>query len=365
MRFLLSFKRVAKKGSVIVMLFVLAACILLCGMLSEDDGIPACGVVSGSDEVARDITDALYRDGLVRYESAEDLCDAIRRGEMASGMVFSEELSTLMHSTDLDGAVTFYESERIMCSPIYKYRATAYILEHYTPYLSSKLLAREGAELSPEEAKSGIDAYLAGEDTFNFTFENAEGAPLAGEHYSVNLTMGTLSLFLFFAFGLFAVPYTEKQFLPLAKRVGLRKALTSFSMCSAASTVILFFAVTAAALAISDKIFANGASALTLPAAVYILFLSALGIAVTAIFGSTEKVRVPIIAVCLLSVAVCPIFIDIAEFLGIPAWVRHMVPTYFFYTARENTVVCAVIAAVMFAAAWGLYYVCYKKKLVV
>lgn len=363
MRFWLSFKRVVKKGSVIVMMSVLAVCILLCGMLSEDDGIPECGVVSGSDEVACGIADALCRDGLVRYESAEELCDAIRRGEVASGMVFSDKLSGLMQSTDLEGAVTFYESERIMCSPIYKYRATAYILEHYTPYLSSKLLAREGAELSPAEAKSGIDAYLAGEDRFNFTFENAEGAELAGEHYSTNLTMGTLSLFLFFALGLFAIPYTEKQFLPLAKRVGLCKALTSYSMCSAASAVILFFASSAAALALSDKIFANGAATLIAPTAVYILFLSALGIAVTALFGSTEKVRVPIIAVCLLSIAVCPIFINISDFLGIPAWVRHLAPTYFFYTARENIAVCAVISAAMLAAAWGMYYGCYKRKL--
>lgn len=359
----LSFKRVAKKSPIWVMAAAIAVCILLCGSLSGDDGIPACGVVSGSDHVAAEIAQKLESDGLVRYKSAEELQNAIQRGEVASGMVFSDDLSAMMRSTDIEGAVTYYESERIMCSPIYKYRATAYILEHYAPYLSSELLRREGADLSPEQVKSGIEEYLAAETQFNFTFENAEGNAIESDHYSINLTMGVISLFLFFALGLFAVPYSEKQFLPIAKRVGVKKACVSYSLGAVICTALLFFGVTAAALALSDKAFANEASELIAPAAVYIMFLSALGIAVTAVFGSTEKVRVPIMALCLASLAVCPIFINISEFLSIPMWVCRLIPTYFFYTAREHIVPCTAVSAAMFAAAFALYAMCYKKKL--
>lgn len=358
----LSFKRVASKGAVWVMALILAACILLCGTLSEDDGIPGCGIVSGNDTIALDIAEKLCDDGLVRYESEDELINAIQRGEVASGIVLPCDLTARMQSVNLNGAIKFYESEQIMFAPIYKFRLTAYMLEHYAPYLTSELLQKEGAELSPDEVRAGIDEYLADEVRFNFTFENAESVPLKTEHYSLNLTMGVLSLFLFFAFGLFAVPYTEEQLLPLARRVGAKKALSTYSLGSVISAVALFFFAAVASLLLSDKLFSSGAADLIPPAGIYIIFLSALGIAVTAIFGSTEKVRVPIIAICLVSLAVCPIFINISDFIGIPAWIKHFVPTYFFYTARDNPAVCTSVAATVFSAACALYTVRIVRK---
>lgn len=362
MTFWLSFKRILKKPAVLVMLASLFLCMLLCGLLKNDDGIPNCGVVSGNDENAILIADWLERDGLVRYESEETLKSGIERGEVASGIVFPSDFTERLKKLDTDDMLTFYEAPNSVFRSLFKFRTAAYIMDVYAPYLLSRLIYFEGADIPYEEMRAIIDEYLANDEPFEFTFENAESAPLEADHYSLGLAAGVVALFLFFAFGLFAVPYTEKQFLSIAKRIGFKKAFLSFALPSVACVMLLFFFTSAAALLLSDALFQSGASAFIGAAAVYTVFLSALGVAITALFGSTEKVRVPIMAICLLSVAICPVFVDVGAILGIPNWILHLLPTMFFYTAKENLTTCAFVAVTSLAVALGMYIVRFRRK---
>ena len=363
MNILIPIKRVVLKPSLWIMIAIISLCIVICGMLSGDDGIPDCGFVSGSDTIANEICDKLESDGLIRYSDTKSLTDAIQKGVIASGMVFADDFSKRVSDADIDSAVTYYECERVMISTLYKYRTTAYILEHYVPHIASKLLKKEGVTLSPDDAAKEISKYIADNTKFHFTIESADGKVLEKEHYSLYFSMGAVSLLLFFALSIFAVPYTEKQFLPIAKRVGLAKAFCSYALSSIIFSTILFFAAAAASLAVSQYLFSGGVARFILPTAVYALFLSALAVIATALFGSTEKIRVPIMALCIASLAVCPIFIDIAEFLEIPEFARHIIPAYFFYSAVENTAVCAVVAFTMFVFGCALYAAVLKKKL--
>ena len=363
MSYLLLFKRTVKKPALLVMMCAILVCTLLCGMLTKDDGIPACGVVSGSDANAIAITERLVSDGLIRYNSKEELLRGIQKGEISSGMVFPDNLTDLLEETETDEMILFYKSPDVLFPSLYMYRTVAYLMDIYAPYLTSTLLSYHDVERSPERMKVIIDEYLANDTPFEFRVENAEGAPLEADHYSYNLAVGVLALFLFFAFGLFAVPYTEKQFLPIAKRIGLEKALLNFALPSVLCTALLFFMSAAAALVLSDVIFDSGTISLIGPAAVYIIFLSALGIAVTAVFSSTEKVRIPIMAMCLMAIAFCPIFVDIPALLGLPSWPRFILPPSFFYAAKASLIPCAIVAVLAFAAAAVLYTYAYKRKL--
>ena len=361
--FFLSFKRTAKKPSVLIMLFATAVCTLLCGFLSEDDGIPNCGIVSGNDQNAMYISEMLVSDGFIPYENGAALIKGIERGEVASGFVFPDDFTERIEDCDLDEALTFYESPSAFFPSIYKYRAVSRILNVYAPYITSRLLSYEGLDIPPEVMRSIIDEYIAKDEEFKFTVANAEGAPVEVSHYSQKLALGALALFLFFAFGLFAVPYTEVQFLPLVRRIGLKKALLSYTLPSILSVMLLFFTTSAAALVASEFLFASGMSALILPTAIYTVFLSALGVAIAAIFGSTENARVPIMAICLMSVAFCPIFVDIPSIIGLPLWPKWFLPPMFLYAAIDNVVLCAIVAILTFAAAFALYAFMYKKKL--
>lgn len=363
MSILISFKRVASKPSLWLMIAIISLCIILCGMLNGDDGIPDCGFVSGDDAIANEICDKLESDGLIRYSDTKSLTDAIQKGIIASGMVFADDFSERVFAADIDSAVTYYECERVMISTLYKYRTTAYILEHYVPHITSKLLKKEGVTLSPDDAAEDISKYITDNTKFHFTIESTNGKLLEKEHYSLYFSMGAVSLLLFFALSLFAVPYTEKQFISLAKRVGLKKAFYSYALSSIVFAALLFFAATAASLAVSQSLFKLEVAKFIIPTAVYILFLSALAVIATAIFGSTEKIRVPIMALFVASLAVCPVFIDIAEFLEIPEFVRHIIPAYFFYSAVEHTAVCAIVALSTFIFGCALYAAVLKKKL--
>lgn len=359
---MLIFKRLLRMPALLVMLVLTFACILLCGMLTEDDGIPACGIVVGSDTIAKDLGDRLTADGLIAYADETALRAAVARGEVAMGAVLPDDLTARLESGRTNGMIAFLESPTAVLRPLYRYRIAAYLLEAYTPYLTSALLEDAGVTRTPDEMRAEIDAYLASEATFTFTFADAEGKTSDAAPYSLQLCAGTAALFLFFAFGLFACPYTEKQLSSVAKRVGAPLAFRAFAMPSVFAVLTLFAAVTAGALWLTDVLFQNGAAALIPAALCYTVFLSALGVLCTAVFGSTERLRIPMIALCLLSLGFCPIFADLPALLGIPAWPRLLLPPTFFYAAADAPIPCAVIAALLFCVASAVYAVAVRKR---
>lgn len=361
---MLIWKRLLRKPALCVMFALLFACILLCGTLTGDDGIPACGIVIGSDPIAKALGDRLTADGLIAYESETALRTAVARGEIAMGAILPDDLTARLEKGRTGGMIAFIESPTAMLRPLYRYRIAAYLLEAYTPYLTSELLADAGVARSPDEMRAEIDAYLAKEAPFAFTFADTEGAAANAQPYSLQLCAGVVALFLFFAFGLFACPYTEKQLASVAKRVGAPRALCAFALPSIAAVLTLFAAVVTAALCLTDILFANGAAALIPAALGYAVFLSAIGVLCTAIFGDAERLRVPMIALCLLSLGFCPIFADLPALIGVPAWPRLLLPPSFFYAAIEAPIPCAIDALALFGVATSAYagVICKKQR---
>ena len=359
---MLIYKRLLRMPALLVMLVLTFACILLCGMFTKDDGIPACGIVIGSDPIAQDLGDRLTADGLIAYADETALRAAVARGEVAMGAILPDDLTARLESGRTTGMIAFLESPTAVLRPLYRYRIAAYLLEAYTPYLTSELLGSAGVTRTPNEMRTEIDAYLASEAAFSFTFADAEGRSADAAPYSLQLCAGVAALFLFFAFGLFACPYTEKQLASVAKRIGAPRAFRAFALPSICAVLTLFAAVTAGALWLTDVLFQNGAAALIPAALCYVVFLSALGVLCTAVFGSTARLRIPMIALCLLSLGFCPIFADLPALLGIPAWPRLLLPPSFFYAAADAPIPCAVAAVLLFCVASAVYAVAVRKQ---
>lgn len=349
-------KRLLRMPALCVMLALTFGCILLCGMLTKDDGIPACGIVIGSDPVAMELGGRLTADGLIAYADEAALRKAVARGEVAMGAILPDDLTARLEKGSTNGMIAFVESPAAVLQPLYRYRVAAYLLEAYTPYLTSDLLADAGVECPPDAMLSEINAYLANETPFTFTFSDAAGAPADAEPYSLQLGAGVVALFLFFAFGLFACPYTEKQLASVTKRVGAPRAFRFFALPSIFAVLMLFAVAAAGALWLTDTLFHNGAVTLIPAALGYTVFLSALGVLCTAVFGNTARLRIPMIALCLLSLGFCPVLADLPALLGISAWPRLFLPPTFFYAAVEQPAVCAIAAAVLFAVAIAVYF---------
>lgn len=349
-------KRLLRIPALYAMLLLLFVCILLAGSLRTDDGIPDCGIVCGNDVLARSLCEKLVADGFLPYETEADLRHAIRRGEVAMGMVLPDDFTDRLAHGKSSGLILFLESPTAVLQPLYRYRVAAYLMEVYAPYLTSDLLADAGVERTPAEMQAEMEKYLANKTDFAFAFTSIAGTPIEGEHSAEKMTAAALALLLFFALPLFAVPYTDRQFAALGGRVSKARAFKAYALPQLLLMPLLFIAVTVTALTLSELFFASGAAAYIVATVVYAVFLAALGILGTALVGDMARLRVPMIVLCLLSVGFCPIFADLPALLGIPAWPRFLLPPMFFYTAIEHPVFSAITAIALFAAALAGYY---------
>lgn len=349
-------KRLLRIPALLCMLALLFTAILLAGSLTDAVGIPACGVVCGDDPIAASLTERLVADGLILYESEAALREGLRRGEVAMGMLLPDGLTDRLARGKTSSLITFLESPSAILQPLYRYRAAAYLMEAYAPYLTSELLDDAGVSCSPADMQAAIDRYLAEETAFSFTFTTVAGAAVQVEPFAKTWTRGAVALLLFFALPLFAVPYTKRQFAPLCRRIGGKAACRAYALPQMLWVLLLFCAATASALLLSDTLFASGAAAYIGAACIYAVFLAALGVLAAALLGDTAPLRVPLLLLTLLSIGFCPILADLPTLLGIPAWPRLLLPPMFFYAAQAHPVPAAVVAVTLYAAALAVYF---------
>ncbi len=362
MKLLIMTKRLFKTPLLIIMLIAISILTVLCGSLARDDGMPSCGIVSGDGEVARSIAKALSDEGLILCESEEELKEKLVRGELAMGAILPSDLCARLESGDTDNMIRFIETPLATMKMLYRYRIAAHVMEAYTPYLASKLLKDRGFDITPAEMQEAIDDYLQSECEFMFTIETAEGKEISVTHYSKQLTVGAVALLLFFLFGIYAVPYPEKELLQIARRIGLKKAMLSYALPQIYLLTLAAAVCTAAALMLSQKIFGLYMADILKAAIIYLLFLSALFTVATALFRSAERFSVPLIGICLLSLGFCPIFADLPALIGIPKEVGYILPTMFLYAAKDSPTVCTLVAVSLSAIASLILYASYKKR---
>ena len=351
-------KRLLKKTSLIIVLLICALCIFLCGGLSKDDGIPECGIVAESSPLAQAIENKAVSDGFIRFDDEESLHKALNDGRISMGMVLSADFDTRIKNGDTDGIISLIETHDAVLQSLYKYRMAAYIIEAYTPYLTSDLLSKDGFEISPEEMESATKNYLENEKQFFFTVESSSGVPLEDEHYSLKLTKGAISLLLFFALGIFALPFTDDEISAVAKRKGARTAILHYLLPSVLITVFLFALCVSLALIASDTIFESSVTHLIPDTLSYILFLFGIGILARTFFKSGEKLAVPMIIICILSLVYCPIFVDVTSLIGLSSFPKYLLPTTFFYVAERYT----YIAVALFAVSIPIYAAVLKRR---
>lgn len=348
-------KRLLRNPALLCMLALLFTAILLAGSLTDAVGIPACGVVCGDDPIAASLTERLVADGLILYESEAALREGLRRGEVAMGMLLPDGLTDRLARGKTSSLITFLESPSAILQPLYRYRAAAYLMEAYAPYLTSELLDDANVLCTPEEMQAAIDRYLANETAFAFQFTTVSGEAIHADSFAEKWTKGAVALLLFFALPLFAVPYTERQFAPIVRRIGGKAACRVYALPQILLVLCLFALTAAAALWLSELLFASGASVYVLSTVVYTIFLAALGVLATALFGDTAVLRIPLILLTLLSLGFCPILADLPALLGLPTWPRYILPPMFFYVAIEHPIFSAITAIALFAVALGVY----------
>lgn len=361
MSMLIIFKSVCRRGALLGMLAALLCGILLCGSLTDETELPRCGMTGGgTDACAAALREVLEGGGLLPYTDESALRAAMQRGEISMGVILPDDLTARLAARDTRGVIRFLDTPTAVFAPLHRLRVTARLIEIYAPYLVSGALADAKVDRSPEEMRAAIDAYLADDAPFRFTYETVSGTPITVEGLGIRAVRGCISLLFLCLFGFFACPFDGETLRRLTGRLGAKNTLWRLILPGVFSVLLLTVSVTAAALALCDACFGTGAMALLPAAACYAVFLSGIGLILAMLFGDATQKSLFLSVLTLLSVAFCPIFFDLPALLGF-AWVRFLLPPSFFAFAESGGVRPWAAAAAVLTGVVGLYALCLRR----
>ena len=353
MSMLVVLKSVCRRGALLLLLAALLGGILLCASLGDATEIPRCGVaLRGADAAAATLGDALIDDGLTPYASEAALRDAMARGEIPMGVVLPDDLDARLAAEDTRGVLLFLDTPNTVFAPLWRLRIAARLIEMYAPTLVSDKLVDAGVSRTPAEMREAIDAYLAADAPFRFTYETVAGAPVAAEGLGIRAVRGYISLLFLCLFGFFACPFTGETLRRLSGRLGARQTLTRLLLPGALAVLFFTLAVTAAALALADTCFGAGVLQLFPAAAYYAVFLSGAGLLLASLPGDAVQKALFWSMLSLLSIAFCPIFFDLPALLGF-AWVKFLLPPSFFAFAVAGGIFPAAVALAVWLLGLG------------
>ena len=186
-------------------------------------------------------------------------------------------------------------------------RVSAHLCDLYAPYLVERLSAEHGVTLSAQQVRAHIDGLLQSDAAFEFCFEDMQGAALQGRSYAQGLIYGIFAVLLFCLFALCSATEKDASLQTVRGRIGGRRAF--------------------------DTVF--------LPALAVRFALCA---AADALLGRFGRIQIAVMTLALLSLGVCPIFVDVSAFIGIPEAVKCLLPPYFFYKVMGAPALCAAVA---------------------
>jgi len=211
-------------------------------------------------------------------------------------------------------------------------------------------------ELTAEQVRDYIDQRLAEDAQFEFMITDMDGASLERASYSRNLILGMLAILLFCLFSLCTCTEKDASFRNMHDRLGCRKAFLTVLLPSYGVKYAISLAVSAVAVVACKWIYGTDVSGLAGRCAVYLLFLCGTGALLYALLYRFSRAQLYIMLLSLLSLAVCPIFVDIGMFSAVPEWIRLLLPPYFFYKIPQAPVVCTVAAALVCAGGLTALY---------
>lgn len=338
---LFAVKRTLKSVSFLVMLVIYAAAILAASLEGASGTNPPAGVYGRSDSAeTRRIMDYLTENGFVRYDDPEQMRLLVESGKLDCAVILPDDLLLRMERGELEGCVEFITSPLSFLPRIYQNHVSAAVFRECAPYIAAETLKDSGVpqrEVMDEYEKQFEKGYV-----FSFELLTSDGMPAETEHER-ELVMGAASLLMF---ALLMSAGAGDAHRDIILRIGVRRALTRIVLPGVLTRSAFAVAAGSAALA------AVGSADLILPLAVYALLLSALSIFLSAALPDERDRYILLTVVLILSLALCPIYVDLALFSPLFGKVRWMLPPYWFYLVCRAPVIWLVVAA------GGLIFAC-------
>ena len=357
--FYTAFLRVFKNPLFIVMLLFLGFCVIFFGSIEKEVSLPKSGIVlRDSDEQGKLLYEALVKDGFTPYENEDVMREAIRVGEVSVGVAIKEGLTKRFKDADIEGCVVLYCMPTTSFVRVTSLRVSAQLSELYAPYITNRLMANRGLEISPEEVRAYMDYCYENDAQFEFVFSDMEGKDLVHTSYSKSLIWGMFAVLLFCLFSLCTCTEKDAGYRELRDRLGYGKAFFSVLLPSYAVKYVISLLAVLVSSFICQKLYGTDVSGLYTQCAIYLLYLCGIGALLYALLYKFSRVQLYIIALSLISLGICPIFVDISNYAVIPDVVKlALLPPYFFYKIPSSPVLYLIIAGFVCAAGLIAIYI--------
>ena len=322
---LFAFKRMFTSVSFVVLLVLCTAVIYLASLDGTAGTYPTAGVCGGGegDNVQR-IISHLTENGFVWFDDEAQMLRQIESGALDCGVVLPDDLAERLEHGAVDECVRFVTSPLSIIPELYRSHASAAIFREYAPYVAADALADSG--IPREELLAEYELMFAQGFAFSFEILSADGE--WHEQTDTNgLVSGAAALVIF---ALILGMGTDDVRGNLVRRIGARKMLLTVVL---PGTVVCVAAVAAAG---GVGIWLAGAAQLIVPLGVYALLLGAVRIFLMAALKEARERYVLLAIVLILSLALCPIFVDLSLFSPALRVLRCVLPPYWFFLAAEK-----------------------------
>lgn len=320
-------KRAIYNVTFVALLVAYAAVITVCSFADAAVSDPPAGVYcADSGAVAQRIVSYLADNGFVVIDDPLQLEKQVESGELDCGAVLPHDLALRIEKGDTAGCVRFVTGPMSFLPDLYRSHVSAAVYRECAPYIAAQALP----DLPGEELLQEYERLFAGGYVFSFEIVGHEGAALQ-ETRGDALLKGAASLLLFALLMGIGVDGVGRD---LLLRLGAKRALFAVILPGVAVRGVLAFMAGSIGLGLAD------ATELLAPLAVYILLLSAVGILLAALLPAQRDRYVLLVLVLIASLALCPVFADLAMFSPLLRIVRCVLPPYWFYLAEEHLIQC-------------------------
>lgn len=346
--FRLSFRRLRRSA-----VFILSMIIMLLGICGGGlcdrayKGLRAGFIFSGEGDNAERVCDELYKYGFERYYDESEMITAVRLGNLDCAVSFSDDLEERLLSVRLDESFRLYISPLSTAPLMFKEAVCTELLCVSAPHINFPLL--EGLAPGSDFHDDILENYRKlweRKDGFSVSFETVDGAKAHEAAFSESFVSLIISLFLF------VIPLMQgcRKYLNgyrgIKARIGKIDAFRTVFLPEMLITLICELIVIATGLPAAALISGNASLfRLLLPSIASALLLCLLDIGIILVMPSADSVQILMIPILLLTLAACPLIIDLSSILPFLRILRPALPTYWLIALTGRTAACCLTSA--------------------
>jgi len=328
MNFGFTIKRVFKDVSFIAMLAAIIVIAFLAYKAGENIKTPPYGftcLATGPD--AQRICEEFESAGFVACTSPDQLREEISAAHLDCGIIVNEEIDRLqdvvttgdsIDDINLEGALTIVTSPETLLPELCRVQAVSVLTSIYAPYVTYDALKDV---VDYDTVKTTYDEMLKEGALFSFEIESAEGTLVVNEARSRNLFKGALAILIFIAAWLGCCRPAYRHARDIEKRLSFKRAVPRVMLPEIIVRGVLILVIGVLTCLVARQ------TDIILTTMAYTCIAVAIGIIAVFILPDAWLLVVTVF-VMILSLGLCPMFTDLAEFLPTLATIRKFLIPY-------------------------------------